>query len=63
MPWNVSDVERFNKGLTDSQKQRWVSIANAILKDCKKEGDSGSFDDCEAKAVVLANKMIKKSND
>lgn len=58
MPWTVDDVERHNKGLTDKEKDRWVKIANSVLKICKSRG-GGS--ECDAKAIQVANGVIKKT--
>ena len=53
MPWNISDVSRFKKGLDDAQKEKWVTIANKVLEDCLKAG--GDQKTCEAKAIKIAN--------
>jgi len=45
MPWTVEDVDRFKKGLTKTQKKRWVKIANAVLR---RTGDDGQ-------AIRIAN--------
>lgn len=45
MPWTKSDVDKHKKGLTDAEKEKWVSIANSVLKD---SGDEG-------KAIRIAN--------
>lgn len=54
MPWTVKDVERFKKGLTEAEKERWVRIANGALSSCMKK-DGGDEIDCEVKAVKQAN--------
>jgi len=51
MPWNISDVNRHKKGLTNVQKKKWVKIANGILKD---SGDEG-------KAIRIANSKVDES--
>jgi hypothetical protein len=51
MPWTVADVERHKKGLTPTQKKKWVKIANGVLKKCQADGGS----DCEGKAIRIAN--------
>lgn len=56
MPWEVSDVGRFKKGLTLKQKRSWVDTANAVLADCQKRGGKN----CEAKAVIIANSRVGK---
>jgi len=57
MPWTVKDVDRHKKGLSPSQKRKWVSIANAVLRTCKAQGGGKS---CEGKAIRIAN---SKFND
>lgn len=49
MPWSVGDVDSHKKGLTPSQKKKWVKIANGVLKKC------GSGSACEGKAIRIAN--------
>ncbi len=56
MPWTVSDVDKFKKGLTTSQKKRWVKIANSVLTKCKANG--GSEEDCAASAVRQASGVV-----
>ena len=61
MPWNVESVDKHKEGLSESQKKRWVRIANSVLSKCKKEGK----EDCEAMSIRVANskfesKRIKK---
>lgn len=58
MPWSVADVDRFNKGLTPKQKQKWVIVANSVLRKCLDKG--GSDSDCSAKAIKAANAAVKK---
>lgn len=50
MPWTISDVDRHNKGLSKSQKKKWVKTANAILA---KDGDEG-------KAIRIANSRVQE---
>jgi hypothetical protein len=50
VPWQASDVERHNKGLSQGKKKQWASVANSILK---KTGDEG-------KAVRIANGVVSK---
>ena len=40
MPWSVSDVDKFKKGLSPEQKKKWVSIANSALASCRAKGGS-----------------------
>jgi uncharacterized protein YdaT len=58
MPWQVKDVESKIKGLSDKQKEAWVSIANAALAECKKSGGK----DCEGKAIRIANAKAKATH-
>lgn len=51
MPWSVADVEKFNKGLSDSQKSMWVRVANKSLR---------SGDD-EGTAIKKASGAVKKA--
>ncbi len=56
MPWTVKDVDRHKKGLTPTQKKKWVSIANGVLKSCKAKGGKG----CEGKAIRIANSKFEE---
>jgi len=58
MPWTSGQVDKFKKGLTDTQKEKWVSIANEVLKKCIAEG--GDEIACEANAVKIANSKVGK---
>jgi uncharacterized protein YdaT len=53
MPWTVADVDRHKKGLSAEQKKKWVSIANAVLKDT---GDEG-------RAIRIANSKVNEDVD
>lgn len=53
MPFKVSDVDKYKKGLNSSQKKKWVEIANSILNDCIDNG--GSDKTCAPKAIRIAN--------
>lgn len=55
MPWTVKDVDRHKKGLTPSQKRRWVKIANGVLRDCQKNKGKN----CEGKAIRIANSKFE----
>jgi len=54
MPWTVEDVEKYCRGLTAAQKQRWVIIANNSYSRCCDEGERTHLD-CEVSAVKVAN--------
>jgi hypothetical protein len=53
MPWTVDDVDSHRKGLTPSQKKKWVEIANSARSSCIDDG--GSEKDCDAMAIKAAN--------
>ncbi len=56
MPWEIGDVEKHIKGLSDKAKKIWVSVANSALSRCmEKDGK-----DCEASAIRQANSVAKK---
>jgi hypothetical protein len=56
MPWSVADVDKFKKGLSDSEKKKWVNVANSVLEKCLKNG--GKQDECEASAIRQANGSV-----
>ena len=49
MPWNIKDVDKFKKGLTQEEKKEWAKIANRILK---AELDKGT-DELEAEVIAI----------
>ena len=53
MPWNVEDVERHDKGLSDADKRQWVAVANQQLA---AHGDEG-------RAIREANAVVHKRRD
>lgn len=57
MPWTEDDVKKHNKEAARSARgrARWKKIANAVLRDCRKEGG----EDCEGKAIRIANTRWK----
>ena len=59
MPWTVSDVDRFKKGLSAKQKERWVAIANSALASCQKKGGTN----CEASAIRQASGTVGNNQD
>jgi len=59
MPWTTSDVDRFNSGLTQSQKEQWVEVANSALESCLNGG--GSRDECESSAIRQANGVVNNA--
>jgi hypothetical protein len=57
MPWDEkSDLEKYKKGMTDTQKEKWITIANNVLKSCDK-----SPEECEASAIKIANSKVSES--
>lgn len=58
MPWTINDVEQHKAGLTDAEKQRWVSIANRVLEECLEDGDEA---ECEARAIRIANSVLNEA--
>lgn len=60
MPWSVSDVEKHKKGLSKTQKEKWVRIANSVLKECQSTRNDGK--ECEAQAIRTANSKVGSSN-
>ena len=58
MPWTITDVDSYRKGLTKSQKKKWVKIANGRLKTCLAEG--GKEEKCEISAIKVANSIFEK---
>lgn len=61
MPWTKSQVEKHKEGLTDSQKEKWVSIANSVLQNCLDDG--GNQSECEGKAIRIANSKVGQNNN
>ena len=53
MPWVTADVERHKKNLSDVQKEKWVATANSVRAKCIEDG--GDEDDCDARAIRIAN--------
>ena len=62
MPWKKGDVESHKKGLSDSQKDKWVRIANGALASCMKKGKKE--EECAVSAIRMANSMVgHKANE
>ena len=57
MPWNLDDVDKHKKGLTDTQKKKWIAIANAVFKKC--QADKGG--DCDGMAIRIANSRVTQA--
>jgi hypothetical protein len=60
MPWNVADVDKHKKGLSDKQKKQWVRIANTALASCMKKG--GTEEECAASAIRQANGVLNANS-
>lgn len=58
MPWKPEDADRHKKGLTNDEKKRWASTANAVRKRCLDDG--GSERTCDARAIRIANSSAAK---
>lgn len=56
MPWSTGDVDKHKKGLDKTQKEKWVRIANNVLKDCMDSRNDTSK--CEAQAIRVANSKV-----
>lgn len=61
MPWTVDEVEKHKEGLSDKDKERWVAVANSTREACIKDG--GDPDECDAKAIKMANGVTKESSN
>ena len=59
MPWTKKDVSKHISGLTDKQKENWVSIANKALRNCINQG--GTDETCAPKAIMIANDNFTES--
>ena len=59
MPWDVGDVDKFKKGLSDKAKRQWVAIANAALASCREQGGK----DCDRLAIIRANGAVEEAMD
>ena len=59
MPWTTKDVSGFTKAAkTAKDRRQWVAVANGELKTCLADG--GSQEDCEARAIRIANGVLKE---
>ena len=58
MPWKIEDVDNHIKGLSDKQKEQWVSAANSAREKCIADG--GDEKKCDASAIKIANASVKK---
>ena len=54
--WDINDVDKHKKGLSDKKKKQWVRIANAVLAKCMKDG--GTDEECAPKAITQANGVV-----
>lgn len=53
MPWTVDDVDDFISGLTDTEKRKWVKLANSVYEDCMEEHNDDEL--CAPRAIRIAN--------
>jgi len=58
--WDINDVDKHKKGLSDKKKKQWVRIANAALVSCMKKG--GTDEECAAKAIKQANGVVNANS-
>jgi hypothetical protein len=54
MPWEPKDAHEHKKDLTTDQVQKWATIANAVLKQCREQNGT----DCDGKAIRIANSKV-----
>jgi len=54
--WTITDVDKHKKGLSNSQKEKWIKIANSVRADCLKEGKTE--EECDALAIRQANGAV-----
>jgi hypothetical protein len=57
LPWDLSSVEKHNKGLSKKQKEQWVAVANSSRESCLKKGKTEK--ECDAQAIRIANAVVK----
>jgi hypothetical protein len=57
LPWDLSAVEKHNKGLSKKQKEQWVAAANSSRESCLKKGKTEK--ECDAQAIRIANAVVK----
>lgn len=55
MPWTKDNVPSAAKNLSESQREKFVAIANNVLRDCIKNGGKN----CEGKAIRIALSKVK----
>ena len=53
MPWNIEDVDRHHKGLSDVDKRQWVAVANQQLAAHRDQG----------RAIKEANAVVHNRRD
>ena len=58
MPFQIEDVDKHKKGLTDKEKTQWVAIANSVYDKCLKDG--GEDASCAVDAIKEANGATKE---
>jgi hypothetical protein len=60
-PWNIADVEKHYSGLSQKQKQKWVTVANSVRRQCLENG--GSKKECDEKAIKVANSKVESMEE
>lgn len=58
MPWIAADAESHFEGLSDSQREEWAEVANAVREKLLSQGKSER--EADAEAVKAANAAMKK---
>ena len=56
MPWTAATARKHKHGMTPQQAAKWAKVANNVLRECQEAGG----DDCEGKAVRVANSAVGK---
>ena len=60
MPWTIEDVDKHKKGLSDKEKEQWVTVANSVLDKCLKDGGTDAV--CAVDAIKQANGATEKKS-
>jgi HK97 family phage prohead protease len=60
MPWKIEDVDSHKKGLTEKEKEQWVTVANSVYDKCLKDG--GTDNTCAVDAIKQANGATEKKS-
>jgi hypothetical protein len=60
MPYQVEDVDKHKKGLSDDEKKQWVEVANSVYDKCIEDG--GDDASCAVQSIKQANGITDESN-